>query len=56
MKPAGRFQLLPAVRFGPPRTIILNGKTVHLVSSPASEVGMQPAGAATWKETIPPGW
>ncbi len=56
MKPAGRFQLLPAARLGPPRTIVLNGKTVHLVFSLAGEVGMQPAGGATWTETIPPGW
>ena len=35
---------------------VVGGKTVHLVSSLAGEVGMQPTGATTWKETIPPGW
>jgi len=35
---------------------VVGGKAVHLVSSLASEIGMQPVGATTWKEPIPPGW
>ncbi len=35
---------------------VVGGKTVHLGDSLAREVGMQPVGPTTWKESIPPGW
>ncbi len=35
---------------------VVGGKTIHLVSSLAREIGMQPVGATTWKERIPTGW
>jgi predicted amidohydrolase YtcJ len=34
----------------------VGGEVVHLTSSLASEIGMQPVGATTWKEAIPEGW
>ncbi len=34
----------------------VGGKVVHLTSSLASEIGMQPVGATTWKEKFPEGW
>ena len=34
----------------------VGGKLVHLASSLAKEIGMQPVGATTWKEEIPSGW
>ena len=34
----------------------VGGKVVHLVSSMASEAGMEPVGATTWTEEIPEGW
>jgi predicted amidohydrolase YtcJ len=35
---------------------VVGGNTVHLTSSLAGELGMQPVGPTTWKEPIPPGW
>ena len=35
---------------------LVGGKTVHLASSLAAEIGMQPVGATTWHEKIPDGW
>ncbi len=35
---------------------VVGGKTIHLISSLASEIGMQPVGATTWTEPIPDGW
>lgn len=35
---------------------VVGGKSIHLVSSLAAEIGMQPVGATTWKEKIPAGW
>jgi len=35
---------------------VVGGKTAHLVSSLASEMGMQPVGVTTWKEPVPAGW
>ncbi|MBI3895997.1 MAG: amidohydrolase family protein [Acidobacteria bacterium] len=35
---------------------VVGGKPVHLMSSLAREIGMQPVGATTWTEPIPPGW
>jgi predicted amidohydrolase YtcJ len=34
----------------------VGGKPVHLNSSLAAELGMQPVGPTTWAEPIPPGW
>ncbi len=34
----------------------VGGKVVHLASSFATETGMQPVGATTWNDKIPPGW
>ena len=34
----------------------VGGKVVHLTSALASEIGMQPVGATTWKEKFPEGW
>ncbi len=34
----------------------VGGKVVHLISSLAGEVGMEPVGATTWTEEIPEGW
>ena len=34
----------------------VGGKTVHLDSSLAGELGMQPVGPTTWEGPIPPGW
>ena len=34
----------------------VGGNIVHLASSFASEIGMQPVGATTWKEAVPAGW
>lgn len=35
---------------------VVGGKTVHLTSELAREVGMPPAGATTWTEPVPEGW
>lgn len=35
---------------------VVGGKPVHLTSALATEIGMQPVGATTWKETVPAGW
>ncbi len=35
---------------------VVGGKTVHLASPLAREIGMQPVGASTWTEPIPEGW
>ena len=35
---------------------VVGGKSIHLVSSLAAEIGRQPVGATTWKEKIPAGW
>ncbi len=35
---------------------VVGGKTVHLVTSLANEIGVQPVGYTTWKEKIPEGW
>ncbi|MBI4460083.1 MAG: amidohydrolase family protein [Acidobacteria bacterium] len=35
---------------------MLAGKPTHLTADFAREMGMQPVGASTWKEPIPPGW
>ena len=34
----------------------VGGKLVHLHSSFAAEMGMEPVGATTWKEKFPEGW
>ena len=34
----------------------VGGKVVHLADALAREVGMQPVGASTWTEPVPPGW
>ena len=35
---------------------VVGGKTVHLLSELAGEIGMPPVGPGTWKEPIPKGW
>jgi len=35
---------------------VVGGKTIHLNSELASEIGTQPVGPTTWKEPIPNGW
>lgn len=35
---------------------VVGGKTVHLGSLLAGEIGIQPVGATTWTEPIPEGW
>ena len=35
---------------------VVGGKTVHLGTALAREIGMQPVGASTWTEPIPDGW
>ena len=34
----------------------VGGKLIHLTPAYASEIGIAPVGATTWKESIPPGW
>ena len=34
----------------------IGGKVIHLTAALASEIGLPPAGATTWKENFPPGW
>jgi len=35
---------------------LVGGKTVHLASDLASEIGASPVGASTWREPVPAGW
>jgi predicted amidohydrolase YtcJ len=35
---------------------VVGGKPVHLTAALGKEIGMEPVGATTWKEPIPPGW
>ena len=35
---------------------VVGGKPVHLISSLAEEIGMEPIGPSTWEEPIPSRW
>ena len=35
---------------------VVGGRTIHLTSGWASDIGMQPVGYTTWKDKLPAGW
>ena len=35
---------------------VVGGRTIHLTSGLANDIGMQPVGYTTWKDKIPEGW